>query len=281
MNYENPQIREGINVADTHPLVEFGGLLASVALLCATVFGTAYLLAGWLLPYVPFSTEEFIVENIEDSGIFEQELTPEAEKIQAYLQALAEKLAAAERLPEGMTLRVRYSTSEQKNAFASLAGYIVINQGLLDAVQSENGLAMVLGHEIGHIAHRDPLMSLGRGVVTLGALAIVSGFSESGVADSVFGLSARSVMLGFSREQERDADSYGLRMLQNYYGHLGGADEFFSHILKAHEPALIDSKLAEFFTTHPGLEERIATIRASSHGKQGSVTPLPTFGKSE
>jgi|TARA_B110000238_G_scaffold200397_1_gene250383 predicted Zn-dependent protease len=55
---------------------------------------------------------------------------------------------------------VSLSSTSQANAFAASDGYIIITTGLSASVTSENGLAMVLAHEIGHHYERHPLRGL-------------------------------------------------------------------------------------------------------------------------
>lgn len=281
MRYENPKIPEGINVSKTHPLIDFGGLLLGVAGIFLAVMASMYFLSGWLLPFVPFSMERSILSSYKGETFFAGELTDKEQRIQHYLQSLADGLTAHRGLPEGVTLTVHYSDSEQKNAFATLGGNILVHQGLLQTVESENGLAMVLGHEIGHIVHRDPLMTLGRGAVSVGALALLSGFSQTSVANTVFSLSTESLLFSFSRDQEREADAYALTLLKDYYGHQIGADEFFIDIQKMGADAFGDTNLTEFFSTHPDTQERIERIQdsiASDQGSQtGEVSALPDF----
>ena len=58
--YENPRIPEGINLSKTHPLMDFAGLIAGVAVIFLSITATLYLLAGWLLPFVPFGIEKML-----------------------------------------------------------------------------------------------------------------------------------------------------------------------------------------------------------------------------
>lgn len=281
MRYENPKVPEGINVSKTHPLLDFGGLVAGVAAIFLVAMTCIYLLSGWLLPYVPVSMERTILSSYQGEAIFAENLTDEQQQVQLYLQSLANKLTKNSGLPEDMVLTVHYSDSEQINAFATLGGNILVNRGLLKAVKSENGLAMVLGHEIGHIVHRDPLLTLGRGAVSIGALALLSGFSQTSVANTVFTISTESLMFSFSRDQEREADAYALSLLKDYYGHKIGADEFFAHIQQEGTSALGDTDLAEFFSTHPNTQERILRIKESIAGDHGDevaeLSALPAF----
>jgi len=278
VEYENPKVAEGINVSKTHPLTDFAGLVAGVAFMFLTVMAIVYLLAAWLLPYVPFSIEQTILANYKGDTFFSTDLTDEEQRVQRYLQALANDLIADTNFPEEITLTIHYLDSGQKNAYATLGGNILVHGGLLQAVESENGLAMVLGHEIGHIVHRDPIMTLGRGTIAVGAIALLSGFSQTDVANTIFSISTKSLLYSFSRDQERLADAYSLQLLADHYGHQHGADEFFNHIQELDGNIFADSSLAEFFSTHPNLEERIERINKvmdSEHGNWKVELPQP------
>lgn len=266
--YENPIIPEGINVSKTHPLVEFAGLIAGVAGIFLCIMATLYLLAGWLLPFVPFAIEKIILTDFEGRALTQTETGPEEQRIQEYLQSLADELIADQGFPQDITLSVHYSTSEQQNAYATLGGNILVNAGVLDAVKSENGLAMVIGHEIGHIVHRDPLMALGRAAVALGAVALLSGFSQTSVANTLFSISTESLLFSFSRHQEQKADDYALNLLGAHYGHARGAEEFFEYVLEQEPDKLV---LSEFFSTHPDLEQRVERIRKGVGGDQAQT----------
>lgn len=277
MKYSNEQIPEGINVSEAHPLADFAALIAGVAGLCLVLFMSLYAAAGWLLPYVPFAMEQVILDNVPGLDELQGERSAEELATESYLRELADRLIEKTPLPAGMSIAVHYNLSDQQNAFATLGGNIIINRGLLEAVKSENGLAMVLGHEIGHIVNRDPLMATGRGAVTVTAIALIGGLSQNSVAETVFSLSAESLLMNFSRQQERAADQHGLFMIEGLYGHRQGADEFFRHALEQ-DPDASNALLIEFFSTHPGLEERIDTLASASIDnelQQTGLTPLP------
>ena len=83
--YENPRIPEGINVSKTHPLMDFAGLIAGVAVIFLSITATLYLLAGWLLPFVPFGIEKIILADVEGKLAIQNELDPGEQRIQEYL----------------------------------------------------------------------------------------------------------------------------------------------------------------------------------------------------
>lgn len=77
-------------------------------------------------------------------------------------------------------------------------GRILLTKGLLEYLQTEYGLVFVLGHEVGHIVHRDHIRGIGRQII------LVMGASMLGFTESC-ALSTLNQVLGrtFDREQKR------------------------------------------------------------------------------
>ena len=161
------------------------------------------------------------------------------------------------------------------NALAFPGGLVVVTSGLLEQVESENELAFVLGHEIGHFRHRDHLRGIGRGVafaLVMGAL----GLGGSGGAAQLAALSGQLAARGFDRDQESDADRFGLALVQQEYGHVAGAWEFFQRL-----PDLdgsVEKEIVHYLATHPLSEERIEALHALAlergWSQMGTVVPL-------
>jgi predicted Zn-dependent protease len=151
--------------------------------------------------------------------------------------------------------RIEISDSDDLNATALPGGLIVVTRGLLDNADSENELAFILGHELGHFQQRDHLRILGRGAV-LGILYSVLSSSSSAVG---LGISVADVTaLGFSRKQESIADEFGLELVYKEYGHVGDSTRFFERIAQEKESSLHP---VEYLSTHPATAGRIARLR--------------------
>ena len=161
MRYVAKKPREGINVSDVHPLVEAGTLIAGltaifiaiallliflieIALYFVTAETEARLFADWL-------PEDLVTISPSDDRLYETQML---------VNRLAEHWADSP-----YTFRVEVDDSGAANAMALPGGLIIVTQGLLDEVESENELAFVLGHELGHYRNRDHLRALGRGIV--------------------------------------------------------------------------------------------------------------------
>jgi predicted Zn-dependent protease len=110
--------------------------------------------------------------------------------------------------------------SDTPNAFALPGGYVAIYTGLLPVVANEDGLAAVLGHEIGHALarHGGVRLSLQQvmqfGQVAAGAVFGDMGYDAQRTIMGVFGMGAQvGVLLPFSRTHESEADMIGLELL--------------------------------------------------------------------
>ena len=144
----------------------------------------------------------------------------------------------------------------------------------LEQTESENELALVLGHEIGHYAGRDHLRGLGRAA----ALALVFsllGAGESTAAAGFAGLAGDLTSRGFDRNQEADADAFGLALVQAEYGHIAGATEFFRK-LPSESGAI--GELTGYLSTHPVSADRVEDLEALAREKDwpldGALVPF-------
>jgi predicted Zn-dependent protease len=121
--------------------------------------------------------------------------------------------------------------SAVENAFALPGGYVYITRQLMGLMNDEAELAFVLGHETGHIAanHAQARKSAASRNSILGVLGAILG---SAIGGSGFGSMisqgamqyAQMATLSFSREQEYQADSLGMRYLMGAgYDPMAGA----------------------------------------------------------
>jgi len=275
MEYEPKIVPEGINTSREHPIREFAVLVSGLVVVIVLVTSLLAVSTDFLIQYIPLEKENewFANEMFTDAEVPEPEpdinTLLEAE-VEQQLQQLIVELQDKEKT--GYRFIVNLLHNEVPNAFVVPGGQIFVTSGLLEVVASENGLAMVLAHEMAHQYHRHPLRSLGRGVVLSLVLMVVSGVESDGLVGSFVGNTALLTSLSFSREQEREADLLGVDLLMQHYGHASGSSEFFEAML---EQPQADTETPEFLSTHPGIEERIDLLRNRSRQSSGDVTPLP------
>ncbi len=230
------------------------------------------LMAESIAKRIPFSFEQKLARNLP----FEFE---DSSPVQKYLQSLGNRLARAQGVSEPLQIHIHYAKEGTVNAFATLGGHIVMYQGLLKKLPSENALSMVLSHEIAHIKYRHPIMSMGKAIIIGLGLAAVSGSVGNDLAIRMLGNAGSLTALSFSREHEREADQAGLAAVAQLYGHVSGADDLFKVFLSLEKDNLIN--LPQFFNTHPDTISRIEKINevAVENGwpVDKEITPLPQF----
>ncbi len=270
MEYHNPQPPEGINVSQTHPLLDFLRLLGGLLVIAAIVFVALALLADKVAKYVPFEKE------LEISSRFADDF-PAPGPTSAYLQDLADRVVAAQELPTGMRIRMHYVDSSTVNAFATLGGNVIFFRGLIGKMPSENALAMVISHEVAHVKLRHPIATFGRGLAIGILVAMVSAGSGSDIVGRALGNAGLLTALTFSRSQESAADAAALRTLARMYGHVAGADEVFKLLQEESTHGI--GNLPAILRTHPLDQDRIDAIAriAATNGwpMQGPTELLP------
>lgn len=270
MRFVARQAKEGINVSETHPLVEAGTLLIGLTAIFVLIALALIFMIEVALYFVSAEDEA----NLFD-GWLPEDLVAVAHADERLLetQLLVDRLAL--HWPDSpYQYRVEIDDSLQANAMALPGGLIIVTQGLLDQVESENELAFVLGHELGHFKNRDHLRALGRGVVLSVFFAAVTGHDVAGIGISAADLTLRS----FSRGQESAADEFGLRVVNSEYGHVNEAWRLFER-WDIEDNSFSD--LVAYLSTHPDSGDRVTNMRRNAEANgwrmDGEVTPLSWY----
>ncbi len=269
--YTNPKAPERISSGHEHPLLDIAKSLAIVIVLVAVLIVGSFFVARAAAPFLPFAWERALADRVAPSALDAQ--AGDAE-VQAYLQDLANRIAAAMELPDDMVITVHILDEDTVNAFATLGGHIFVFDGLWQRLDSENAAAMLIGHEIAHIKNRDPIRSASGAL--LASLAVGAVLGDVGILGDLAGAGSLLTALRFSREQETQADRDAAAAVFALYGHLNGATDLFTSLKEATGDTT-DSPA--FLASHPGLSERIADLQreAAAAGQSliGEKTPLP------
>ena len=241
---------------DRNPTPSHSQLLTILALLAGMAAGVIALvgmLINQMVWWIPPSVEERLGEIAVPA--FEKLAKPSP--TQTELNRLLDRLEAElpeEQGQERRDYQVLYVPEPTVNALAIPGDRVIIYQGLLEKMGSENELMMVLAHELGHFAHRDHLRSLGRGIVF--RLAIASLFGDLGSLQQIAVLGVERLSEArFSQGQESQADAFGLELLYKTYGHVGGATDFFARMGEARGRSITD-----FMASHPAPPERVRQL---------------------
>ena len=151
----------------------------------------------------------------------------------------------------------------EANAFCLPGGKIVVNEGILPITQTEEGLAVVLGHEVAHAVAKHSAERLSQQMVMqYGGQAldvILSGKTTQTrqLAQTVYGLGAQyGVMLPYSRSNENEADQIGL-----IFTALAGYNPQAAVSFWQRMSAQGTQKVPEFMSTHPSDATRVSNIQ--------------------
>jgi predicted Zn-dependent protease len=144
-------------------------------------------------------------------------------------------------------------------------GKIVVYEGLLKLISSDDELATVLGHEVAHAVARHSNERMSQELVAqYGAAILGQALSNKSAAvqqvgNTVFGLGAQlGVMLPYSRKHELEADYMGLVLMTMAGYDSNKALTFWEKMAQASGGANDN----DLFSTHPSDSKRIAQIRA-------------------
>lgn len=232
----------------------WGGIrvFVRIILVVLAVYMFLGIIVDFVVPYIPVTWENALSEPImaefgdlgSGSGKFE------VKKIQTLLDSLVSQMDKKNQRP----FKIFVVEKKETNALALPGGNIVLYSGLLQEIGSENELAMILAHELGHFANRDHLRGLGRSFLFFIVSTAILGGNNS--AAQSFMNSSGILTNTYSRVQESNADKFALAILVKKFGHAGGAIDFFKRL--ASKETL--PELTHYLSTHPASFKRIESL---------------------
>ena len=189
----------------------------------------------------------------------------EDDKIKERINKIGERIANVSDRRD-IIYHFKVLNEKEVNAMALPGGYIYVNKGLIDKADSDDELACVIAHEIGHVAAKHSVKKLqgALGINILRILMINSGDSQTRENADI---ALAELFLAYSREDELLADKLGVK-----YAKLAGYDPnamvSFLNKLKAIEKKEPLRQL-NYARTHPYLSDRLATVRMEISGNMG------------
>jgi predicted Zn-dependent protease len=194
----------------------------------------------------------------------------------SYLENLFTKLIPHSQLDEK---RVDLIVAENNtlNAFAVPGNIIGVHTGLLMYAKTENQLAAVLAHEMGHLSQRhyarrleqqkNMMMPMLAGMLA-GLVLAANSNSDAGMA-AIMGTqaAAQQASLAFSRQNEQEADRIGMQTMVEAGLDPHAAADMFEEMVRANR---LNRRPPEYLLTHPVSETRVADARnrAQQYGRK-------------
>jgi predicted Zn-dependent protease len=188
-------------------------------------------------------------------------------EVQKYVEEVGRRLARVSdrrRLPYEFVVL----NNSIPNAWSLPGGKIAINRGLLQELNSEAELAAVLGHEIVHSAARHTAQRMQRGMLVEMGMTGVGGLLQGNKYEDLLmqgaGLGAGIIFFKYSREDEREADFYGIKyMVAAGYDPQAAVELQRTFVRLAHERGQSEGWFEGLFASHPPSSERLENNRAA------------------
>lgn len=175
---------------------------------------------------------------------------------QRYIDAIGAKLVTSS-LAKDTPYQYEFhllADNETINAFALPGGQIFITQALFSKLTSEDQLAGILGHEIGHVLGRH---SAERIAETEFWQTISQGASVGADAGELVAGIGQNVLLGNGRDDELESDELGVKFMMD-----AGYNPYeMIEVMKILKAAAGPNRLPEFKSTHPDPDNRIEKIK--------------------
>jgi predicted Zn-dependent protease len=240
---------ENVNISTTHPLVDLLWLTGGIFLLIGALFLFLGITTDLAVARAPVRVETWLGRLT-----LTQFTTTENAALTGRLRLLLQQLPKDSPLHQ-YDFHVFVADTDDVNAIALPGGNIVFFSGLLHQLESENELAMIMAHELGHFAHRDHLRGLGRGL----GMAVAAGmlFGGDSHASQLVSKTILTFNAQYSQAQESAADHFALELLAKRYGHAGGATSFFTRLAKDSSHAF-----PYLLASHPHPQSRTQALNA-------------------
>ena len=235
----------------------------------------------------PDTEEKFVFSKVDQELLEEIKLLDERfEKegvvyhhpgLDAYLNRVGMAIVADKKL-ENVEWKFRALRDPIPNAFALPNGSIYINTGLLALLDDENQLAAVLAHEVTHVSERHTYLrnrSMRKKVLAINIISTIGNWhpvaGTAGLAISLIAnispfMLALSI-LGYSRDQEKEADLEGMKMAST----AGFVPDGMPNSFKSMQKDIEGEQLNSFYSDHPKLQERINYTSSSLAARRQKV----------
>jgi predicted Zn-dependent protease len=186
-----------------------------------------------------------------------------------YLDDLGQRLKGVSHVAE-WEFQFRLLDDPVINAFALPGGYVYVTRGILAHLESEAGLAGVMGHEVGHVAARHGAQRVTRQYLYGATFGLVGGLlgDRAGQLLGLAGIPAQLLMLKYGRDDERQSDELGVMYATSLGYDTTDMARFFHTLGRLSD--MSGSRLPSWASTHPDPGERYETVLQLTQAEQSA-----------
>jgi predicted Zn-dependent protease len=204
-----------------------------------------------------------------------------------YVSEIGRRLVAHTSTPDA-PYRFQVADDTEPNAFALPGGFVYVTRGLLALANSEDELAGVIGHEIGHVVARHSVRQIEASApfaLLFGVPSAIVGIVSpalGGIVGGVGKVASGLVLAPYSRDQEREADQIGIQLAARAGWDPAGLPALLRTLEREEALAGGDPSRISFFANHPATPERVkdttAAAKALTRGPGRPIAaPRPVF----
>lgn len=230
--------------------------------------------------------QEYYIGRSVGATIVNQYKVYDHDEANAYLNLLGQTVARFSDMPE--TFRGYHFLileTDEVNAFAAPGGFIFISRGMMRLCETEDDLAAVIAHEVGHIQHKHAVRAIKSSRLTsaLTILALESAKNLGGeelaqvteaFEGSITDITGTLMKGGYARGQEREADKAAIEIL----GRMGYRQQSLVDVL-ARMDKVLQTDNRGFGSTHPPASSRIEELTPLIQGS--ALVPAPGEAREE
>ncbi|WP_336094338.1 M48 family metalloprotease [Leeuwenhoekiella sp. CH_XMU1409-2] len=209
---------------------------------------------------ISLSTEEEIAIGLQNAPIMAEQhggLYPD-QRLQDQVDAVGKKLVdntIAQETPYTYEFHL-LSDPNTVNAFALPGGQIFITYALYKRLNSEDQLAGILGHEIGHVVGRHSAERIAQSEL---ANTVATGAQVGADAGMLASQLGQTILLKNGRGDELESDDLGVKFMLE----AGYDPEALIEVMQILKEAGGGQRVPEFQSSHPDPDNRIEKIRAA------------------
>lgn len=216
------------------------------------------------------SAEEVEIGQQVASDVESKEKLLSNTTVQNYVNDVGQKIVG---VCDRRDIEYKFKVIDKKeiNAFACPGGYVYVYTGLIEILDNEAQLAAILSHEVSHLVARHSMKKLQNiyGYAILAQIAL--GDKAKGAAGDIVSIAAMLVLQGYSRDNEFEADRYGILYAKNAGYNPKSMIQVFEKFKKMEgnpPPAVLG-----LLSSHPSPADRIRKGESEISGVGGTTLP--------